>query len=200
MLDTLAHALTNLGDLAVLLPAAALFAAVLWRTSSHAAALAFLRSLASSMSALFVLKMLFRSCGEAWIPELISPSGHTGNSIAVYGAIATVIGLQLAGWRRAGAFAVGAALPLAIGFTRVSLEYHTLAEVIVGGIVGCGALASFVISYCRLKRSRINLVLLGSVLALSAFAAQGAQLPAEKMLRDWARYIRNETQVCENLR
>ena len=82
--------ITNLGDSSVVLPLGALLTAMLWRYESVRAAWLMLRALVLCVAGLSALKLAFISCGHAWHAQLESPSGHTGLSILVYGALAAV--------------------------------------------------------------------------------------------------------------
>jgi hypothetical protein len=50
--------------------------------------------------AMFILKVSFLTCGSDWQAGILSPSGHTGISTTVYGALAIVSARQAPRWRR----------------------------------------------------------------------------------------------------
>ena len=65
------------------------------------------------------------------------PSGHALESTTVYGTLALTVGRRLRGRRlRATAFALGAALPLLVGFSRVYLGVHYPTDVLAGWAAG----------------------------------------------------------------
>jgi membrane-associated phospholipid phosphatase len=141
---------TKFGDSAVVLPLAAVLAAALWRMESRQAAVAWLRAAAWCMAALILLKLLFLSWGHTWYGRLESPSGHAGMSVLVYGALAALAALRAPRPWPVAIGAVAAAFILAIALSRKVLGAHSVAEVLLGCLVGGICLAHFVVAYRRL--------------------------------------------------
>jgi len=211
---------TDLGDSSVVLPLGALLMVMLWRFESARAAWLLLRSLTLCVAALSLLKLVFISCGHALHTQLESPSGHTGLSILVYGALAAVaIGMTSASRTAEPADAAlrpmpgGAALRLqalltmligyaapplvaAIAVSRVALRAHTLPEVSVGAAVGLASLLYFVLPYRKLPHARFPmgafLLLMLGLLVLT----YGANSPAENLIRYFASFIVRGGGVC----
>jgi membrane-associated phospholipid phosphatase len=216
--------ITDLGDAAVVLPLALLLLAALWRYESRRAAWVFLRALIGCGIGLALLKVLFISCGRAWhAAQLESPSGHTGLSIFVYGALAAVAmnaaqggavpralppadGLAAAGPAQAGGAAGGwlatfiayTAPPLvaAIAVSRVALGSHTLPEVAVGALVGLAALAGFALPYRRLPRARFPMTGFVILMLVVYVLTYGDNSPAEDVIRYLAAMFSRSTGVC----
>ena len=70
-------------------------------------------------------------------PSPSFPSGHALESTAVYGGLALTLGRRLRRrCPRAVVFALGVALPLLIGFSRVYLSVHYLTDVLAGWAAG----------------------------------------------------------------
>ena len=195
MNNVIASAITDCGDLAVLLPLAVGLAVILWRFESRSAVWAWLRALAFCMGATLLLKISFLACGHVWGVNIVSPSGHASMSTMVYGALTLVLATHIARWRApivlSGVFLVGA-----IALTRTTLHIHTNAEVGIGLVVGLASLWIFAWEYSRLAHSKINLPIIG-VGALCVFALlHGVRLPAESLIYEFAHSVRTQTHIC----
>jgi membrane-associated phospholipid phosphatase len=69
------------------------------------------------------------------------PSGHVAASIAVYGALALLLTAHFrATWLRIPIWAVAAAMPLVVGWSRIYRGEHHLIDVAAGVLMGIGAL------------------------------------------------------------
>ncbi len=81
------------------------------------------------------------------------PSGHAGEALAFYGAVAAVVVLTTASRGvRITAVAVAAALVLVVGFSRIALAVHYPSDVLAGYLL-CGAwLAATLRAGCRAGR------------------------------------------------
>lgn len=173
-------ALTQFGDLAVLLPLAAVV--LLWlrfmRFPREAAWWAIAVVLCAGQTA--VLKAFFYECPPA--PELHSPSGHTGFSTLVYGAIALVSATETVGLPRIMTIGRGAGIILAIAASRLLLSVHSAAEVGVGLLIGSTALAVFGQSYMRRRAARVWLSPLLLASTAVVLVLHGRELHAEGFL------------------
>lgn len=195
MSRAIALSITDCGDLAVLLPLAAMLALVLWRFESPAAAWAWLQALAFCMLATLLLKIGFLTCSRAWGVDILSPSGHASMSTAVYGALTLVMATQTARWRPlivlSGVLLIGA-----IAMTRTTLHVHNNAEVEIGLAVGLASLGVFAWKYRRLSHPKINLPAIGAGAACVLALLYGARLPVESHLYKFAHTVRTQTHVC----
>ena len=195
MSKSIAIAITDCGDLAVLLPMALVLALVLWRFESRAAALAWVWALAFCTVATLLLKIGFLTCSRAWGLNIGSPSGHTSMSTAVYGALAIVIATQLPRWRSWVALS-SVLLIGSIAMTRTALHFHSTAEVEIGLAVGLASLCVFAWRYRRLSHPTFNVPWIG-VGAVCVFALlYGVRLPAESFLYWFAHTMRTQTHDC----
>jgi len=180
-------ALTQFGDLAVLLPLAAVM--LLWllfmRHSRDAAWWAIAVVLCAGSTA--VLKIFFYACPPA--PELHTPSGHTSLSILVYGAMALVSASETAGLRRLMTISGAAGFILAIAASRLLLNVHSTAEVSVGLLIGSAALALFGQSYMRRRAPKVWLSPLLVTGAAVILVLHGRELNAEESLRVASVYL-----------
>jgi membrane-associated phospholipid phosphatase len=208
--------ITNLGDAGVLLPLAALLALSLWRYASPRAAWLFVRAVVICGAVLAVLKLAFISCGPHLDWDLQSPSGHTGMSIMVYGALALVAISALQHNRAAHrgsahdspahhgadvlrmAIALGAApLIAAIAVSRIALRFHSLTEVVLGAGVGLAALSMFMLPYRELRQHpRLPFVGLAAGAAVVLALTYGAISPAEHFIRYLSEMLSAGLKVC----
>jgi membrane-associated phospholipid phosphatase len=135
---------TDFGDSAVTLPLALLTLVFLLAAKQRRTALAWVLTIGGCALAIGALKVLFGACGSIIAgAAIVSPSGHTAMSTAVYGALALLIGDRASPrYRRAVSVAAAAAI-VGIGSSRLALHDHTLAEIFVGFLVGAAAVAVF---------------------------------------------------------
>jgi membrane-associated phospholipid phosphatase len=176
------RALTDFGDLAVLLPV--VFGAAAWLAlTGHAkTALALSASVGFAIGATVVLKLLFMS-GVVALAGIHSPSGHTSVSVAAYGDLAVLLALSLSGWRKWALLAASLALAIAIACSRVILDLHTIGDVIFGFAMGLIAAGLFV---WRLRGRSVSLehpeALLAILIAI-ALLMHGWQFPSSDILK-----------------
>jgi membrane-associated phospholipid phosphatase len=194
-MKALAVTITDCGDLAVLLPIAALLGVVLWRIESRAAAWAWMQALIVCVFATFALKIGFLTCGHAWGASIRSPSGHASMSMIVYGALALVVAAQTA-LPRTVIFASAALWICAIALTRTTLHAHTPTEVALGLAVGVLSLCVFAWKYRRLAHPRISLLPIAAGIVCVFALLYGSRLPAEKLLYRLAHTVRTQGFVC----
>ena len=132
------HFVTDLADQAVIVPLAVAMGLVLLLAGWWRGALAWFIAIPATLAAVLVAKLGTIACQGLMPPVgLLSPSGHTASAAVIYGG---VLALVLAGRRGPAARAVPAACALAfavpVGFTRLALDVHTMADVLVGGVIG----------------------------------------------------------------
>src|SRR5665213_1949460 len=86
---------TNLGDLAVLLPVSLALIVYLARFGSGRDAAAYALALAVCLTAALVAKMIFATCGEGHaVFGVKSPSGHAAIAMFFYGCVAAMLGVE----------------------------------------------------------------------------------------------------------
>jgi membrane-associated phospholipid phosphatase len=177
-------ALTDFGDLAVLIPVSAVILIWLVRNSSPAAPRwIFALSLCIGLTA--VLKIGFHACPLA--DNMHSPSGHTSLSTLVYGALTLVSATAWPGLHRVLVIASGVGLILAIGVSRLLLEAHSVAEVGLGLVIGAVSLAMFSRQYLQAPTTKMwPLLVVAGVLALGL---HGRELHAEQFLHRITGYL-----------
>lgn len=189
-----ARDLTNLGDLAVLLPVA--FTMLVWLgfSSSWRLAATWALAFAICISGTGLLKVLFLVCQPG--ASLHSPSGHSSLSALVYGGIAMVVVSRGETWQRVLGVGIGFALVAAIAATRVILMSHTIVETAIGLAIGAIALTIFGAQYFPQARSGAPIRPLLLAIALVVVVLHGQQLHAESLVRAIGDYLRTDGLAC----
>jgi hypothetical protein len=182
------EALTDLGDIAVLLPLAAvmLLGLLLMRSPGGAAWWAIAVAFCAGLTA--ILKISFYGCPLT--PDLHSPSGHTSFSTLVYGAMALVTATESPGLRRVITISGSAGFILAIALSRLLLFAHSAPEVGLGLVIGISSLTVFGQGYLRCRAARVwlsPLFVFGGVVLL---VLHGRELDAEHFLHAIAEFLR----------
>ena len=132
-----------------------------------------------------LLKIYFYGCPAAG--EIRSPSGHTGFSLLVYGAMTLVTVIHAKGQRRTIGIVIGAGLTLAIAASRVLLAIHNLYEVGMGSMVGGVALILFSHGYSQTSRAQVCPLLIAAVILMAIL--HGQELHAEEVLHRITGYL-----------
>ena len=159
MTHHIAHLLTHLGDSALLVPLSLAAIGILFWNDHRPTAVRFAISVAAVMAAMVVLKVGFYSVGGDTYLNVLSPSGHAGFSVTVYGCLAAVLAKHL---RRAGATIVVAATTIllaAVLESRIAIRAHTPEEVVMGSVLGFICVAVFVVRNSDMERLRVRLSL-----------------------------------------
>jgi membrane-associated phospholipid phosphatase len=178
-------ALTDFGDIAVLIPLAA--AILVWlRFGNSRSAAWWIISVGLCVGLTALLKIYFYGCPPA--SDIRSPSGHTGFSVLVYGGIALVTSIEVNGWRRILAIVAGGGFILMIGVSRVLLEIHSVREVILGLLIGITALLLFALADRRSRHARVWPLLVAAVVLMALL--HGQELHAEEFLHRITGYLR----------
>ena len=195
MLHGFLLALTNLGDSIITLPigAAVLVWLAIWGDRRNA--LVWLGALFVCAGATAALKIYFKACPMTGI-DLDSPSGHTSMSLYVYGGVALITAAQYRQWPRQTVLAIGALLILAIALSRAVLEYHSTMEVIVGLVIGTGALAAFWLLYRHHRPAAMPAWPLWVVALVPISALSGHSISAEGLLHRIAVYLHGLVSFC----
>jgi membrane-associated phospholipid phosphatase len=141
---------TDCGDSAVTVPLALLVLIFLVVSGQQRVAFAWILAVGGAAIVIGALKLAFGACGTAIAGNhIVSPSGHTAMSAAVYGALALMAGSRLPQGRRYVVYAAAGAAIVCIALSRVVLHEHNFPEIVVGWIVGAGAVAVFAVALGR---------------------------------------------------
>jgi membrane-associated phospholipid phosphatase len=136
--------ITDCGDSAVTIPLALLTLIFLLMAGARRLALFWLLTIGGCAGAIALLKLAFGACGQRIaIAHIVSPSGHTAMSAAVYGSLALLVGTALPPRYRRLLFFAAAIAVVGIALSRVVLHQHNAAEIVLGLIVGGTAVAVF---------------------------------------------------------
>jgi membrane-associated phospholipid phosphatase len=177
--------LTDFGDAAVLIPLAA--AMLLWlRLGNSPSAACWAVSVGFCVGLTVLLKIFFYGCPRA--SDMRSPSGHTGFSVLVYGAIALVTTIQASGLRRALAIGIGTGLILTIAASRLLLEIHSLPEVGLGLVIGTVSLILFGRIYLQSPQTQVWPLLVAAGMLVTIL--HGQELHAEEFLHRITGHLR----------
>ena len=136
------RAITNLGNIRLVLVFAAVLAAVeLIRRRSRWSVLFLLAVLGGEEAAMTVVKDLVRRVRPTLVPEAAKlgpsfPSGHSATAAAFYAATALILGRTLPGRARHLLIAAAVALATAVAASRVLLDLHWLSDVVGGLALG----------------------------------------------------------------
>jgi membrane-associated phospholipid phosphatase len=186
--------ITNVGDLAVLLPLSAALLVWLLAGRSLPGAAWWVAAVALCMAGTALLKIYFLACPIA--TELTSPSGHSSLSTLVYGALAVILAAKVgAPWQRLAIAAVAAALIAAIAASRLVLAAHGPLDIAVGIAVGAVSLLVFAQGYLRRPAAASLMPLLLTVVVLMSLF-HGRELRAEEFLHAVSRYFLANPFVC----
>jgi hypothetical protein len=170
-------ALTDFGDLAVLLPlAAAMLIWLLFYFSRAAPSWVIALGFCAVLTALS--KIVFYGCPPAG--DMHSPSGHTSLSVLVYGALALAAAAGRPGPRRALMLGAGLGLILAIAVSRLLLDAHSLPEVGLGLIIGTVSLVLFSRQYLQCPNTKVWPLLVAAGVLVSIL--HGREVHAEQYL------------------
>ena len=183
-LPSVDHALTisDFADQAVTLPLAVgtglLLAASGWRRG----AIAWTVAIGATLGLIVLLKLRFFACDGG------NPSGHTAAAAAVYGGLAGLIAGAIRKdmrWAVGWAIVIGASFAALVGQSRLTLDKHSVAEVVVGGVIGIASAAGFMgfagTPFAGIRIARIVAMSLVVVLLL-----HGVRLSAEETIKSMA--------------
>lgn len=186
--------ITDLGDLAVLLPLVAVLTAWLVAIRQPRAVMWWLVAVALCMGSTAVLKVYFYVCPP--LADLHNPSGHTSLSTLVYGALTLAVATSVTGWKRVPVIFAGAALIVAIGISRVLIHFHSFLEVVLGSVIGICALALFAGQFWpgRPREPRLRALLIACVGLMVML--NGQDLQAEDMFHALSRYLSDAGMSC----
>jgi membrane-associated phospholipid phosphatase len=185
--------LSDFADLGLVLPLAGLVAVTLVALGRLREAFAWCLAIAGTLGTMGLLKVLvFVLVGSQSGDGLNNPSGHTASGTVVYAGLLALVGGRFAP-RVSIALLAGLAFGLLFGFSRVELQVHTLADVLVGGAVGlAGAVVLVWLAGPHRADARSTAMpVVGAVALVAMLAFHGQRLIAESELRAIAAHIQS---------
>jgi membrane-associated phospholipid phosphatase len=188
--------LTNLADLAVVLPLA--IAILLWLLvmRSTMAAAWWLIAVAICIGGTALLKIYFFACPP--MTDLQSPSGHSSLGTLVYGTLFMFIAVETRRWQRWVVTSIGALFILSIAVSRQLLHTHSALEVWLGLLVGSVTLAIFTKSYLSHHPMRVWLQPLVVAVVILLIIFHGHELRAEEVLDKISAYLDIAKRLCSS--
>lgn len=140
-LDALMQALTDIGSSLVIVPIFVVVVGLLVRMRRYGAALFLSVATGGSLVLQGTMKLFFQRPRQQldWaqvLPDYSFPSGHTMNAFVFYVAVALILWAVFG--RRIGVvtLAIGLALAIGVGVSRIYLGYHYLTDVVGGLLAG----------------------------------------------------------------
>jgi membrane-associated phospholipid phosphatase len=188
------NTITDFGDAAVVLPLSAVMLIWLLRLGARRVAVSWVVAVGLCIVVTALLKILLYVCSP--VPDLVSPSGHTGLSTLIYGALALVIAVEKRGWQRVTVLAAGPGLIAGIAGSRLILNAHSALEVGIGVLIGTVTLALFASRYLRLgsEEKSLRSLILPAIAVITLF--HGHELRAEGFLHAIGRYLHPGGNAC----
>ena len=170
---------SNFADQAVLLPLAVVAALGLGLVRWWRGLAAWAVCVAAAFGTMLLLKILCLQLAPRLGVSPMSPSGHVAAGCMIYGGLWVLLlrgrvpGLVVA--------AMPVALVAVIGVSRISLGAHTMAEVVIGAVVGLLSVAMLA-RWAGAPPNRPVWPLLAAV-SCTMFALHGVHMPAEQAIR-----------------
>jgi membrane-associated phospholipid phosphatase len=172
--------LTDFADQAVIIPLVLAIAVALALLGWRRGAIVWLLVVAGTFLATLGCKLMFLACSPIFGPiDVHSPSGHVAAATVVTGGLAAMLTR-----RRTSILPAAVLAAVVIGVSRVVLGMHSLAEVIVGALIGlAGAVA---LLRCAGPPPRLRIAPLIAVVVVVTGLFHGLHLPAEAAIRHTA--------------
>ena len=189
--------ITDCGDSAVTLPLALLVLIFLFVGRERRLRYTWIVTIGGAAIAIGTLKLVFGACGQDIAGgHIVSPSGHTAMSTAVYGSLAVLAGSRLSVGQRAIVYAAATAGIIGIALSRVVLHEHNFPEIVIGWLVGAGAVAGFAVALGRREAPALPLgwMLLCGVVLVAVL--HGTRWQIEPVLRHVAGIFRRALPYC----
>jgi len=197
--DAILFVVTDLANTALLAPLVVVGSAFLLSCGRRREAVIMTLSLLAPGIAVALLKLTLMGCHPLLpAPSLRSPSGHAALGASVYGTLALIIRDCAGPVLRWAATALAAGLIGAIAASRVVLGFHSAGEVMVGLALGLGflAMAAHLLPGPGAMRGGGHGLVLLAVAAAAGALCHGLDVPAEELIRRWARALPNVVPFC----
>jgi membrane-associated phospholipid phosphatase len=174
---------TDFGDTAVTVPLAIVVAGFLFAAKQPRLAIGWALVILLCVGMTSALKLALTICGYPFAGlGLMSPSGHTAMSVAVYGGLAAVIGSDRKAPARGLLIPAVAIFTIGIAVSRTIAGQHTSAEVVIGLLIGIAALGVMIAVAARYRPQQLPLRWLAAGALVVFVLFHGARWPAEQAL------------------
>jgi membrane-associated phospholipid phosphatase len=184
------HFVTDFADQAVILPAAAVTLLVLLAAGWWRGALAWVVVVPATLGVVLVAKMTTMACQDLVPPVgLFSPSGHTASAALVYGGLLALLLGEAARSRLVTALACAGAVAMVVGYTRLSLGVHTVADVVAGGAIGMAGVGTLALAAGARPPRRRAWMGLAAAVVCAAVLFHGRHVYAEMHIRQASNQI-----------
>jgi membrane-associated phospholipid phosphatase len=189
-LHTIWSFVTDFGDTAVTVPLAVMVTGFLFAAKQPRLAIGWALVILVCAGVTGAVKLAFTVCGYPLAGSgLMSPSGHTAMSIAVYGGLAAIVGSSLGAPARAALIAAAAIFTIGIALSRTIVGSHTPIEVAVGLVVGVAALGPMIAVVARYRPEHLPIHWLAAGALVVFVLFHGTQWPAEGMIHRVASWL-----------
>jgi membrane-associated phospholipid phosphatase len=195
----LARLITDLGDSGLTASLTVILTLYLLHQGQRRAAFAMALSFAATSAFVTLGKiMLYSHCAsyDVLSSPLRSPSGHTALSLSVYGAAALIVASSMTGLWRAVLPAAALILAFLIGVTRVLIGAHSVADVVVGFVIGLVVLAvlwRYVLKDTEVRCAWRRVALICFLWCALLF---GLHMPSEQIIKWIAGLFKASGRIC----
>jgi len=185
--------ITDFADQAVILPLVLAIGISLLVQGWHRGAAAWAAAILGTFGSMLALKLAFLACSSSLdVTNIHTPSGHVAAAAVVAGGLAAVLSR-----RRHAALLLALLAAAVIGGSRLALGAHSLAEVVIGALVGLAGALSLLVLAGRpppgLGARRIAVLAVAVVVIFHGF-----HLPAEAHIRGTAWRLARALAVCQS--
>lgn len=182
--------ITDFGDSAVMLPAAATIALWLAAGGAWRAMIVWLGSFGLGAASVIGTKIAFLGwgIGSAWL-NFTGISGHTMLATSVTLTAIHLLSRGLAQRHRLALMAIGLTGALAVGISRLALDAHSISEVCSGLVIGGLVAGGFVLASRRLAAPDLAPGLMIASLAIVCVAMHGQQAGAQGFIERLSLYL-----------
>jgi membrane-associated phospholipid phosphatase len=185
--------ITDLADQAVVLPLVLAIGIALLAQGWRRGAAAWATAIVATFAAMLLLKLTFLACSQTFgTPDIRTPSGHVAAATVVTGGLAALL-LR----RRANVMPVAVLAAIVVGVSRLVLGVHSLAEVLLGAMVGlAGAFA--LPQMAGPPPPGLDVRRIAIVAAAIGLVFHGLHFPAEAHIRATAYRVAHMLAVCQS--
>ena len=169
--------ITELGNVAVAVPGAAVGAICIWRIWGAPTAIVFAVNALALILATVLLKFVSAQLGgafkgEIWELSKAAPSGHMVCAMIAYAGTAALLAGGASGMPRLLLVPVMAGLAGLVGYTRVALHAHTVGDVLAAAALGSVLLPLLVVLGRRRRIDTFEAVFVFAAVAIPALMLQ----------------------------